>query len=149
MATRRTTIVNALVDLITQIDGRSPYQVDLYNNVEGKLRFWDEVQETPFVCITAGTETREYLPSNFSWGYLDLLIRIYVTRENSKEVLEQIFEDIEFVIDSNNTLPFGPGQGDICTDIRITSITDDEGLLHPTSVGEISLTVQYPIERSN
>jgi len=149
MATKRSKIINALVSLLKEIDGRSPYNQDLYKNVEGKLRFWDEVQETPFVCLTAGTETREYLPSNFSWGFLDILIRIYVTSDDSKEILEEIFEDIEYVIDANNELVFGNGPEEICTDMRITSIVDDEGLLHPTSVGEITLEVRYPIQRSN
>ena len=149
MATRRTQIVNALVDVIKQIDGQSPYTSRLYENVEGKLKFWDEVQETPFVCLTAGNETREYLPGNFSWGFLDILIRIYVTSDNSKEELEEIFEDIEYVIDANNELVFGDGPDETCTDIRIFNIVDDEGVLHPTSVGEINLQVQYPIQRSN
>ena len=144
MATKRKQIVTALVDLFKAIDGTSPYLSNLYENVEGKLVFWDEVNDFPTVCVNSSDETREYLPGNFKWGYLTINIRVYVKHEDAKGRLEDIFCDIETVLDANNTLTFGD-DGDTCTDIRIISISDDEGLLNPLGIGEIILEIQYPV----
>lgn len=142
--TKRTDILEALVDKIKLIDGNSPYASNLYNNVKPKMIFWDDVNQWPLVCLTAGTEVREYLPA-FKWGFLEINIRIYTKGDNSKQELEDIFSDIEFVLDNNQNLPFGEGGEDVCTDIRLLSISDDEGLLAPDSVGEMVVQVQYPV----
>ena len=142
---KRTKIIQAFVELFKRIDGTQEYKANLYNNVEGKLVFWDEVKEYPLVCMTAGSETREYLPGNFKWGYLQVNIRIYVKDDDAKTQLENIFSDIEMLLDANNSLIIGDNEEDICTDIRILSISDDEGLLRPHGVGEITVQVQYPV----
>lgn len=141
--TRRTDILEALVAVIKEIDGSSPYSSNLYKNVKPKMIFWDEVNQYPLVCLTAGTEIREYLPGNFKWGYLDINIRIYTKGDNSKQQLEDIFSDIEYVLDNNQNLAFGENGSRECTDIRLLSISDDEGLLAPQSVGEMLVQVQY------
>ena len=146
MRTRRTKILTALVDLIKQINGNSPYDSNLYNQVHEKLIFWDEVNEYPTVCLNAGTETREYQTASVNWGFLEITIRIYVkSEENSQTELENIFGDIEHLLYSNNNLRFGDNDEEVCTDIRIISISDDEGLLAPLGVGEMVLEIQYPI----
>lgn len=142
---KRRRIIDAFVDAFKQIDGTANYKSALNNNVKGDLVFWDEVNEFPLVCMTAGSETREYLPGNFKWGYLEVNIRIYVKGDDAKTQLENIFSDIEMVLDSNNNLRIGDNQEDVCTDIRILSISDDEGLLRPHGVGEITVQVQYPV----
>lgn len=142
---KRRKIIDAFVDAFKQIDGTANYKSALNNNVKGDLVFWDEVNEFPLVCMTAGSETREYLPGNFKWGYLEVNIRIYVKGDDAKTQLENIFSDIEMVLDSNNNLRIGDNQEDVCTDIRILSISDDEGLLRPHGVGEITVQVQYPV----
>lgn len=142
---KRSQIVNALVELFKQIDGTSPYSSNLFKNVKNKLIFWDEVNEYPLVCLTAGGETREYQPAGFKWGFLVVTIRIYVKGDNSKEQLENIFSDIETILDANNNLVFGSGPDDECVDIRIISISDDEGLLSPLGVGEIAVEIRYAI----
>lgn len=142
---KRTQIVNALVEAFNQINGLPPYKSNLYNSVKGDLVFWDEVNEFPLVCMTAGSETREYQPGGFKWGFLDINIRIYVKGDDAKTQLENIFSDLEMVLDANNSLRIGETQDEVCTDIRILSISDDEGLLRPHGVGEVSLQVQYPV----
>lgn len=141
--TRRTDILEALVAVIKEIDGSSPYSSNLYKNVKPKMIFWDEIKQYPLVCLTAGTEIREYLPGNFKWGYLDINIRIYTKGDNSKQQLEDIFSDIEYVLDNNQNLAFGENGSRECTDIRLLSISDDEGLLAPQSVGEMLVQIQY------
>lgn len=142
MANRRQQIVNQLASLLsTNLNGESPYVTNLYGNVKSKQIFWDEVTDYPTICIYSGGEVREYLPGDFKWSFLTVNIRIYVDNENSKEEIEQIFDDIESVLDNNNTLTLEGN--DLCTDIRILSLADDEGLLAPLGVGEMTLEVRY------
>jgi hypothetical protein len=97
----------------------------------------------PFVCVTAGDETREYLPSGFKWGYLNITIRIFVDSEDPVEELENIFEDIENVLDGNNSLVYDTNKS--TTQISIISITSDEGVMAPQGIGEMLVTIQYDI----
>ncbi len=144
MANKRQQIVDGFVSLFTDnFDGTSPYTTNLFSNVIGKQVFWDEVNDYPTVCVYAGTETREYLPGGFKWGFLIIDIRIYVNDENSKDRIEEIFEDMESILDDNNTLTVSGN--DLCTDIRILSLTDDQGMLSPLGVGEITLEVRYEV----
>lgn len=142
---RRTQITNQIVSLLkTNLTGESPYITNVFDNVLGKQIFWDEVADYPFICVYAGSETREYLPGDFKWAFLTVNIRIYVQDEESKERLEEAFEDIETVLDNNNTLTLSGT--DLCTDIRLLSLADDEGLLSPLGVGEMTLEIRYPID---
>jgi hypothetical protein len=111
--------------------------------VKARQVFWDEVTDYPSICVYPGTETREYLPGNFKWAFLTVNIRVFVNDENAKDRLEELFDDIEYVIDNNNDL-FTDGN-DLSTDIRLLSISDDEGLLNPQGVGEITLEVRYEV----
>ena len=138
----RSKIVNALVEKFKLITG-SPYNSNLYSNVTNRLKFWDEVDDFPFVCVTAGDETREYLPGNFKWGFLNVTIRVYVNSENPVEELEGIFADIETILDANNSLVYDTNQATEI--ISIISITSDEGVMAPLGIGEIVITIQYDI----
>ena len=60
------------------LDGSEPYLFNLYGKAESKLKFWDEVQEFPAVFTTPGTEMREYLPGDFTWGFLGVCLKVYV-----------------------------------------------------------------------
>jgi hypothetical protein len=139
--TKRMKIVNALVELLKQINGIDPYVSNLYNNVQGRLIWWDQVNDFPFVCVTAADEVREYLPSDFKWGFLGITIRIYVQQEEAMLALEDILADIEHVIDTNFQFEYEPGK--YVTDTRITSISTDEGVMDPMGIGEISLQCRY------
>lgn len=141
---KRTQIVNALVTKIKGINGVSPYLSNLFTNVEAKLVFWDEVKDYPFVFVTSGQESREYLPGGFKWGNLVVTIRIYVKSENSFSELESIFADLERIIDSNGHLEYSAGN--TTEDVRILSINTDEGLLAPIGVGEMTLLIMYDLE---
>jgi hypothetical protein len=144
--TKRTKIVNALVEKFKQIDGTAPYTTNVYNNAYAKLKFWDEIQDFPSIYATPGGETREYMPGDFAWGFLNIAIKAYVRSEdNTQEQLEQLLEDIEQCVDSNRVLIYDTEQNLETTEILVQSITTDEGLLVPYGVGEINLQVRYPI----
>ena len=144
MANTRQQIVNALVDLFkTNLNGNSPYTTNIFENAYNKQIFWDEVEDYPTVCIYSGTETREYLPGDFKWAFLSVTIRFYVNDEDAKDRVEEIFDDIEALLDNNNDLTVDGNN--LSTDIRILSLSDDEGLLNPLGVGEIDLEVRYEV----
>jgi hypothetical protein len=142
---RRTSIVKALTAKLKNINGVSPYRVNLFNNAYARLEFWDSVIDFPSVYLTPGSEIREYLPGDFTWGFLGISIKAYCKGENSQEELELLLEDIERVVDSNRVLVYDSTNNYETTEILIQSITTDEGLLMPYAVGEINLQVRYAL----
>jgi len=140
----RSKIANSLVELLKEIDGTSEWQSDLFGNAYNKLRFWDEVDDYPSVFVNTGAEAREYLPGGFKWGYLTLTVRIYVQDEEPEARLEEIFEDIETIVDSNGTMEYDTNKN--IEDMKILSISTDEGLLNPIGVGEIVLQITYGMD---
>jgi hypothetical protein len=144
--TRRISIVTALAEKLKVIDGTGSYKTDLFGNSYPKLKFWDEVQDFPSVYLSAGTEVREYMPSAFTWGYLNISVKVYVRSESeSQQQLENLLDDIENVIDANRVLVYDTSNNFSTTEILIQSITTDEGLLAPYGVGEINLQVRYAL----
>ena len=140
----RSKITNSLVELLKEIDGTSEWQSDLFGNAYNKLRFWDEVDDYPSVFVNTGAEAREYLPGGFKWGYLTLTVRIYIQDEEPEARLEEIFEDIETIVDSNGTMEYDTNKN--IEDMKILSISTDEGLLNPIGVGEIVLQITYGMD---
>jgi hypothetical protein len=144
--TKRISIVTALAEKFKVIDGTAPYNSDLFDNSYPKLKFWDEVQDFPCVYLTAGTEIREYLPGDFTWGFLNISVKVYVRSENeAQQQLEDLINDLETVIDANRVLVYDTTNSLSTTEILIQSITTDEGLLAPYGVGEINLQVRYAL----
>lgn len=143
MSTKRTSIVTALAEKFKLINGIAPYQTNLFDNAHAKLKFWDEVQQFPAVFVTPGSEQRDYLPGDFTWGYLNVCVKAYVRGEEPQTELEQLLEDLETVVDLNRVLEYNSGK--FTTEILVTSITTDEGLLAPYGVGEINLQVRYAL----
>jgi len=144
VANKRQQIIMALVNLFKDnLTGNSPYITNVFENVKGKQVFWDEIDDYPSICIYASGEIREYLPGNFKWAFLTVNIMIYINDENAHDRLEEVFDDIEAILDNNNDLTVNGN--DLSTDIRILSLSDDEGLLNPLGVGEITLEVRYEV----
>lgn len=143
---KRVSIATALAEELKKINGESPYTVNVFNNVYPKLKFWDEVNDFPSIYISVGSETREYLPGDFTWAFLNLSLKVYCKGEDSSTQLENLLEDIEKVIDGTlGTITYGTSAGEETTELSIVSITTDEGLLSPYSVGEVNILVRYHI----
>lgn len=146
MSSKRISIVKALTEKFKEIDGTGIYKTNLFQNAHPKLKFWDEVNDFPSVYLAAGTEMREYLPSNFIWGYLNISVKVYVKSEDeAQEQLEALLADLETCVDANRVLAYGEMPGEETTEILVQSITTDEGLLAPFGVGEINLQVRYAL----
>jgi hypothetical protein len=144
--TRRISIVTALAEKFKVIDGTTGYKTDINDNSYPKLKFWDEVSDFPCVYLTAGSEIREYMPSAFTWGFLNISVKVYVRSESeAQQQLEDLLDDLENVIDANRVLVYDTTNNFSTTEILIQSITTDEGLLAPYGVGEINLQVRYAL----
>jgi len=145
--TARKKIVDALVkELNLKINGVSPYNSNIFNKAEGRLKFLDQIQEYPKVCVVAGDETREYQPNEFKWRFLSLDIRVYVEdQDDPQEVLALIMEDIERVIDENDVLTYDDTVSPNLTTTSLTlqSLSTDEGVLTPLGIGEITVECRY------
>lgn len=139
----RSKVVQAIVAELKKIDGERPYNINLFGNVKSRLVFFDEVEDFPTACVVAGGEFRDYLPGGFKWGILSISIKLYVKEENPLESLELGLEDIEYFVDNNLDLEYDNNKS--ITDIRITSITTDEGVMAPLGIGEIILQVRYDL----
>jgi hypothetical protein len=86
------------------------------------------------------------MPSNFTWGYLNISVKVYVRSESeAQQQLENLLDDLENVIDANRVLVYDTTNNLSTTEILIQSITTDEGLLAPYGVGEINLQVRYAL----
>lgn len=143
---RRSSIVKALAEKFKDIDGTGSYNVNLFNNSYAKLKFWDEVNDFPSVYTIAGTESREYLPGDFTWAYLNVSVKVYVrAEEDAQSELELVLEDIETCINANRVLVYDTSNNYETTEILIQSVITDEGLLHPYAVGEVNLQVRYAL----
>lgn len=139
----RNKIADKLVELLKTIDGTATWSSNLYNNVFKGLKFWDEVDDYPSVFVNIGYESRRYEPGGVKWGYIYYNIRIYVQDEEPEARLEEIFDDIETVIDMNGNMEYDTNQK--IEDMKIMSINTDEGLLNPIGVGEITIQVMYAL----
>ena len=144
--TARKKVVDALVKKLKEINGNYPYNTNLFNNVDGHLKFLDEIQQCPKICVVAGDEFREYQPGEFKWRILTITIRAYIRDENdAQETLALLLEDIERVIDNNDNLVY---DDTVDPNLSIVSLTiggigTDEGVISPLGIGEIILSVRY------
>ena len=138
---RRMNIVEALVVKLKDIDGSGAYLTDVNENVEPRLKFWDEIEEFPALHLNAGSETREYQAGGYKDRYLSVTVRCYV----SQEALNALMEDVETVLEQNSYLEYVDAQNKTYNtqQITIVSIDTDEGVLEPLGIGEILIEVRY------
>ncbi len=145
--TARKKIVDALVkELNLKINGVSPYNSNIFNKAEGRLKFLDQIQEYPHICVVAGDETRQYQPDGFKWRFLQIDIRCYINDETDpQETLALLMEDIERVIDNNDILTYDDTVSPNLktTSLTIISLSTDEGALTPLGIGEMLVEVRY------
>ena len=143
--TRRSSIVEALTDKLNTISYANGYSTDLGEQAYPKMRFWDEIQEFPCICLVAGGESIVHQGGGAKDRYLDLMLRAYVNEEDPTLALEKLLEDVELIIDRNGRLAYvdSSGNQDHTRDIIITYIDTDQGALAPLGVGEMTLQVKY------
>ena len=143
--TRRQSIVDALVTKLKQIDGSGNYHIDLADQVEPRLKFWDEVEEFPAIHVNAGRETREYLTAGVKNRFMNVTLRCYVNEEDAVDALDALLEDVETVLEDNSGMTYTDKLEvtQAIQQITIISIETDEGVLEPLGVGEVTIEVRY------
>lgn len=143
--TRRSSIVDALTNKLKTISLANGFSTDLGEQVYPRMRFWDEIQEFPCICLVAGTETIVHQGGGMKDRYLDVTLRAYVNDEDSIATLESLLEDVEIIIDNNGRLAYTDSSGNTnhTRDIILTNIDTDQGALAPLGVGEMTLQVKY------
>ena len=142
--TRRSAILEALADKFKEIDGAGAYKSRIDDNVHTRMKFWDEVEQFPAVHMAAGAETRQYWGGGNKWRFLTITIRAYVNADNPTMELEQLLEDLETVIDDNNTLTYHQlGSNAGVSQFTVISIDTDEGVLAPLGIGEMIIEARY------
>ena len=144
--TKRTKIAEALANKIKEIDGNHPFNTNVFDNVQSKMVFLDEIEQYPKVCVVAGDESREYQPAGYKWRFLTLTVRAYVhNEEDAQEELALLLEDIERIIDENDALVYDDtvNPNESTTSLTIESIGTDEGVIRPLGIGEMVVEVRY------
>ena len=144
--TKRTKIAEALANKIKDIDGNHPFNTNVFDNVQSKMVFLDEIEQYPKVCVVAGDESREYQPAGYKWRFLTLTVRAYVhNEEDAQEELALLLEDIERIIDENDALVYDDtvDPSESTTSLTIESIGTDEGVIQPLGIGEMVVEVRY------
>ena len=143
--TRRTAIVDALVQKLKEIDGTGAYLTNVWNNVHPRLKFWDEVEEFPAIHLNPGSETRLYQTAGYKDRFLSITIRCYVKEDDSVLALSKLLEDVETVLETNARLLYidSTGNTQYTHELTIVSIDTDEGVLEPYGVGELTIEVRY------
>lgn len=143
---RRSQITKALTAEINKIDGTGDWNSNIYSNAIPRSKFWEDIDDYPTVFVVASDESREYLPGNFKWAFLEVSIKVFVKDEDDTfSPLEKIIEDIEYILDTNGVLSYGDND-ETTEDIRILSISTDEGVLMPIGVAEIRIVIQYDLQ---
>ena len=144
--TKRKKIAEAMKNQLMQIDGAHPFNLNVFDNVSSKMKFLDEIEQYPKLCVVAGDESREYLPDAYKWRFLTLTIRAYVHNEDdAQEELALLLEDIEKIIDENDALVYDDtvDPSESTTSMTLESISTDEGVVEPLGIGEMSIIVRY------
>ena len=133
MASIRTTIANRLVEILTDISVSNGYATDV-QDVQRRLRFIDEIEYFPSIYLVGASEARQYLPSFQEERNIIFVIRAYIRDDDSDAAINDLIDDIENAIRADFV---ATRLNSLVTDIRITEITTDEGLLAPEGVAEI------------
>lgn len=149
---RRTQIIDFVVTELKRINGNTDsrsaptrsgyeYKTNVFNNVFRRLKFLNEINDFPTLCVSAGAEDRLEIGAGVRFGTMGVQIRGYVKSENSLDTAEDLVDDIEFVI---NTMAIEANNDTFqIVDARVESVETDEGLFEPFGVVNIGVIIRY------
>lgn len=144
---RRKEITEFLVNELKNINGGSStydsnytYSTNIANNVFRRLKFLDEINDFPTICVNAGSEARTYDTSGLITGDLTLNIRAYVKAENPITAAENLADDIEHIV-----YHLGDKSDIGMLNMIIQSVSTDEGLVAPFGILEIDILARYQL----
>jgi len=149
---RRTQIIDFLVTELKRINGQQDartvpvrngytYKTNVFNNVFRRMKYLNEINDFPTLCVTATGEDRIEIGAGVRFGTFGFEIRAYIKDEATIETEEDLADDIEFVLE--NLTSEATAQAREITDVIITSTETDEGLMTPFGVVIISGILRY------
>lgn len=149
----RTSIAQGIVDRLKKdLDGSQPDEFfnNLYGNISRQTYKFDQIREFPYIAVHIGSETTNYMPSAQQWVYLEIPILIYDQETTDiNEQLEKLIADVKTSLDTGGSLEYTVNKPDgstipcQATDMMITSVSTDEGLLTPFGLAQMNVTVRY------
>jgi len=144
---RRKEITEFLVNELKNINGGSStydsnytYSTNIANNVFRRLKFLDEINDFPTICVNAGSEARTYDTIGLITGDLTLNIRAYVKAENPITAAENLADDIEHIV-----YHLGDKSDIGMLNMIMQSVSTDEGLVAPFGILEIDILARYQL----
>ena len=155
---RRKRIIDFLVSelkfIVGEEDGRNigvvrsgyTYKTNVFNNVFRRMKFLNEINDFPTLCVTAAGEDRIEIGAGVRFGTFGFEIRGYVKDEDTIEVEEDLADDIEYVLQAAVLLPSSRDNSLAITDIILTSTETDEGLMTPFGVVIVNGIIRYQVE---
>ena len=155
---RRKRIIDFLVSELKFIDGEEDgrnigvvrsgytYKTNVFNNVFRRMKFLNEINDFPTLCVTAAGEDRIEIGAGGRFGTFGFEIRGYVKDEDTIEVEEDLADDIEYVLQAAVLLPSARDNALAITDIILTSTETDEGLMTPFGVVIVNGIIRYQVE---
>jgi len=149
---RRTQIIDFLVTELKRINGQQDsrtvpvrngytYKINVFNNVFRRMKYLNEINDFPTLCVIATGEDRTDIGAGTRFGTFGFEIRGYVKDEATIETEEDLADDIEFVLE--NLTSVATAQTREITDVIITSTETDEGLMTPFGVVIINGILRY------
>jgi len=156
---RRSAILDQIVTELKKINGavttqsriRNPYtfKTNVYNNVHRGFKFLDQINDFPSICVFGGQETRTHIGGGIKFGTFTVEVRGYVwSEDNSLELSDNIIDDIELVLESIHRLAIADDDNLCILDIRILSISTDDGLMTPWGVADVTAEVSYQLDET-
>ena len=144
---RRKEITELLVSELKKINGdvstfdaSYTYNLDISNNCFRRMKFLDEINDFPTICVNAGTESRIYDTAGLITGELNITIRAYIRAENPITTAESLADDIEHVVYN-----LGDRSSIGILDMIIEGVSTDEGLVAPFGILEIDILARYQL----
>lgn len=125
---------------ISTFDSNYTYSTDVANNVFRRLKFLDEINDFPTICINAGSEARIYDTYGLITGDLNLNIRAYLKAENPITAAENLADDIEHIV-----YHIGDKSDMGMLNLIMQSVSTDEGLVAPFGILEIDILARYQL----
>tara|TARA_B100001778_G_C18173559_1_gene443670 strand:- start:103 stop:582 length:480 start_codon:yes stop_codon:yes gene_type:complete len=149
---RRTQILDFLVTELKRINGAQDsrtllvrngytYKTNVFNNVFRRMKFLNEINDFPTLCVTATGEDRLQIGADVRFGTFGFEIRGYIKNEDTIETEEDLVDDIEFVLES--LMSEDTAQDREITDVQIVSTETDEGLMTPFGVVIVNGILRY------
>lgn len=118
------------------------YNINLSNNVFGKLMFLQQINDFPSLSIWSSQPEIRKASGMEVFGSIPTNLRVSLYGETSSSQTDHIIEDLQYAL---NSFKYTQENDPSLVDLRITEVSCDEGLLDPYGIVEVSFIVVYKL----